>query len=373
MKKNEARKKSTALEKSSGNGVEKSYAAWIADLKRRYHATQIKAAVSVNSAMLEFYWTLGRDISEKYSKTEIYGTQFFNRVSVDLRRGIPNATGFSQQNLRYCQHFYELYSDVVNFPQVVGKSSAEAEHGLIDSLLAIPWGHHRFIIDKCGKDAQKALFYVRKTIENGWSRNVLLNWLSTDLYAREGRAQTNFGNVLPMPDSDLAQQLTKDPYIFDVQGIGERYREAELKDALVRNIERLLLELGRGFAFVGREYIIGTDETEQRIDMLFYLIPLHRYVVVEVKTGRFETSYLGQLAGNVALVNAKLNTGGDNPAIGLLICKERDATLARYVLNEMDMPLGVSNYELSKVLPKEFKSDLPSIEELESEIQGGLT
>ena len=373
MKKNEARKKSTALVKSDGNGVEKSYAAWIADLKRRYRATQIKAAVSVNSAMLEFYWTLGRDISEKYSKTEIYGTQFFNRVSVDLRRGIPNATGFSPQNLRYCQHFYELYSDVVNFPQVVGKSSAAAEQGLVDSLFSIPWGHHRFIIDKCGKDAQKAFFYVRKTIENGWSRNVLLNWLSTDLYAREGRAQTNFGNVLPMPDSDLAQQLTKDPYIFDVQGIGERYREAELKDALVRNIERLLLELGRGFAFVGREYIIGTDETEQRIDMLFYLIPLHRYVVVEVKTGRFETSYLGQLAGYVALVNAKLNAAGDNPAIGLLICKERDATLARYVLNEMDMPLGVSNYELSKVLPKEFKSDLPSIEELESEIQGGLT
>ncbi|MBR4171034.1 MAG: DUF1016 family protein [Kiritimatiellae bacterium] len=352
--------------------INKSYRSWITELKSRYRTVQIRAAISVNTAMLEFYWALGKDISERYSTTEIYGTQFFNQLSADLRSAIPDATGFSPQNLRYCQHFYELYSGIVNFPQLVGDSSAVEGRGTVSNLLAIPWGHHRFIIDKCGKDPQKALFYVRKTIENGWSRNTLLNWLSTDLYEREGRAQTNFVNTLPSPDSDLVQQLTKDPYIFNVQGISERYREAELKDTLVRNIEKLLLELGRGFAFLGREYIIATEETEQRIDMLFYLVPLHRYVVVEVKTGKFETSYLGQLAGYVALVNAKLNTVNDNPAIGLLICKERDATLVRYVLNEIDMPLGVSNYELSRVLPPEFKSELPSVEELETGIQGGL-
>ena len=197
--------------------IDKSYRSWIAELKNRYRMVQIRAAISVNTAMLEFYWTLGKDISEQYSATEIYGAQFFVRLSADLRSAIPNATGFSPQNLRYCQHFYELYSGVANFPQLVGDFPAIGVSDIIGDLFTIPWGHHRFIIDKCGKDAQKALFYVRKTIENGWSRNTLLNWLSTDLYAREGRAQTNFGNTLPSPDSDLAQQLVKDPYIFDMK------------------------------------------------------------------------------------------------------------------------------------------------------------
>ena len=241
---------------------------------------------------------------------------------------------------------------------------------LVAELVRIPWGHHRFIIDKCSDCPAKALFYVRRTIQNEWSRDSLLNWISTDLYGREGHAQTNFAVALPSPDSDLAQQLTKDPYVFAVQGLTERYREAELKRALVENVEKLLVELGRGFAFVGREYVVATEETEQRIDLLFYLIPQHRYVVVEVKTGKFETSYLGQLAGYVALVNAKLNTSGDNPAIGLLVCKERDATLVRYILDQVAMPIGVSNYELSQALPNELKSDLPSIEELEAELDG---
>ena len=312
--------------------------------------------MSVNTALLEYYWNRGKDISERYADAEAYGMRFFDHLSADMKSAMPGADGFSPRNLRYCQRFYDLYKAEENLPQLVAE------------LVRIPWGHHRFIIDKCSDCPAKALFYVRRTIQNEWSRDSLLNWMSTDLYGREGRAQTNFSVALPSPDSDLAQQLTKDPYVFAVQGLTERYREAELKRALVENVEKLLVELGRGFAFVGREYIVATEETEQRIDLLFYLIPQHRYVVVEVKTGKFETSYLGQLAGYVALVNAKLNTVGDNPAIGLLVCKERDATLVRYVLDQVAMPIGVSNYELSQALPNELKSDLPSIEELEAEL-----
>jgi len=334
------------------------YRSWIAELKRRYRVTQIKAAMSVNTALLEYYWNLGKDISERYADAAAYGMGFFDHLSADMKSAMPGADGFSPRNLRYCQRFYELYKSEENLPQLVAE------------LVRIPWGHHRFIIDKCSDCPAKALFYVRRTIQNEWSRDSLLNWISTDLYGREGRAQTNFAVALPSPDSDLAQQLTKDPYVFAVQGLTERYREAELKRALVENVEKLLVELGRGFAFVGREYVVATEETEQRIDLLFYLIPQHRYVVVEVKTGKFETSYLGQLAGYVALVNAKLNTSGDNPAIGLLVCKERDATLVRYVLDQVAMPIGVSNYELSQALPNELRSDLPSIEELEAELDG---
>ena len=219
MKKNEARKKCTALLKSSVDGVEKSYAAWIADLKRRYRATQIKAAVAVNSALIEFYWNLGKDISEKYPG-EAYGSKFFDKLGVDLRRELPDASGFSKVNLIYCLKFYDLYSAYMIVPQVVEQSAKSKQVASkmpqvaakcvspqavddkilqqgVTKLVFVPWGHHRTIIDKCKDDRDKALFYVRRTIQNGWSRNSLLNWLSTDLYEREGKAQTNFELTMP--------------------------------------------------------------------------------------------------------------------------------------------------------------------------------
>ena len=182
---------------------DRDYAKWISDLKKRYRATQIKAAVAVNSALIEFYWDLGRDISEKYVGTKHYGKEFFVNLSADLRREIPGTRGFSTQNLRYCQHFYELYARVPNFQQVVGE------------LILVPWGHHVQIIDKCKGNRDRALFYVRRTIQNGWSRNSLLNWLSSDLYEREGNGQTNFALTMPSDDCDLARQLVKDPQVFN--------------------------------------------------------------------------------------------------------------------------------------------------------------
>lgn len=372
--------------------IEKSsdYFAWIGDLKKRYRSTQIKAAVSVNAALLEFYWSLGRDICERYSASRL-GNQFYRMLSADLRTYLPEAHGLSPSSLKYSGYFYRLYGKLGMGQQVADlliessqqvadpdtlprceKSSTLRGETLMptigDLLVRVPWGHHMLIIDKCGGDIAKALFYVRKTVENGWSRNVLAVEIAGDLYARQGKAVTNFALTMPAPDSDLAQQITKDPYIFEVQGLAEKYRETELTKAMCDNIVRLLNSMGKGFAFVGREHVVELGGKEYRIDLLFYCIPLHRYFAVEVKTDEFEPSYLGQLQGYVAACDMVLNTPQENPAIGLLVCRGKNAPLAKYLLGKIDMPIGVSDYELLRKVPDDFKSQLPTIEEIESEL-----
>ena len=373
------------------NDIEKTpeYFSWIGELKKRYRATQIKAAVSVNTALLEFYWNLGKDISERYpGKKRDAG--FFAALSADLKSAIPEAKGLSPTNIKYTRYFYELYGTGCYRQQLVddnsrGQQLADQENAgdyrpqvaddkshkplFVEQLLVqAPWGHHRLIIDKCGDDVAKALFYVRKTVENGWSRNVLAVEIDGDLYSRQGKAVTNFALTMPEPDSDLAQQLTKDPYIFEVQGLAEKYRETELTEAMCNNIVRILNSMGKGFAFVGREYTVEMQGKEYRIDLLFYCIPLHRYFAVEVKTDEFEPSYLGQLQGYVAACDMVLNTPQDNPAIGMLVCRGKNAPLAKYLLGKIDMPIGVSDYELLRKVPDDFKSQLPTIEEIEAEL-----
>ena len=365
------------------------YFSWIGELKKRYRATQIKAAVSVNTALLEFYWNLGKDISERYPGRK-RDTGFFAVLSADLKSAIPDAKGLSPTNIKYTRYFYELYGTGCYRQQLVddnlrGQQLADQENAgdyrpqvaddksnkplFVEQLLVqAPWGHHRLIIDKCGDDVAKALFYVRKTVENGWSRNVLAVEIDGDLYSRQGKAVTNFALTMPEPDSDLAQQLTKDPYIFEVQGLAEKYRETELTDAMCSNIVKLLNSMGKGFAFVGREYTVEMQGKECRIDLLFYCIPLHRYFAVEVKTDEFEPSYLGQLQGYVAACDMVLNTPQENPAIGLLVCRGKNAPLAKYLLGKIDMPIGVSDYELLRKVPDDFKSQLPTIEEIEAEL-----
>lgn len=358
-----------------GDIQNKDYTNWIVDLKKRYRATQIKAAVAVNSALIEFYWDLGRDISEKYAdvtRSDVYGKKFFNGLSEDLKQEIPEAQGFSVQNLRYCLAFFELYGKQEIFPQLVGESSdnkgksyrpqvVEDKEGqgclpqLVAKLVQVPWGHHRFIIDKCKGDSQKALFYVERTIQHGWSRNVLLNWLSSDLYEREGKAQTNFELTLPKPESDLARQLIKDPQIFEVLGLEKEYQETELKKALVASIEKTLLSFGRGVAFMGSEYPVELGGEEKLIDLLFYIVPLHRYLIVEVKTGKFEPADLGQLLGYKVMVKHALNTPEDHEPIGLLICRDHNRILAQYMMDELKTPLGITDYEISRILPSEEK------------------
>jgi len=335
------------------------YAKWILSVCKEFKQSQIKAAVKVNSEMLGFYWHLGSQIAEK-KKSAKYGDNFFKFLSQDLSDKLPQSHCFSPTNLRYMERFYLLYAEEVsNFPQ------------LEEDLKSVPWGHQKYIIDRFSDDAKKAIFFVQKTIENNWSRSVLLNFLDTDLYERQGKALTNFKATLPAENSDLAQEMTKDPYNFDFLTISERYNEKELKDALEDNITKFLLELGKGFAFVGREYRLMIGKKEKFIDMLFYNILLHCYVVIEIKTGEFDSENIGQLGTYVSAVNGILKKDGDNQTIGLLICKSKDNVLAKYALESSSEPLGISEYEISKLFPTEFKGTLPTIEEIEATLQTG--
>lgn len=356
------------------------YKRWITDVSRRFKSSQIKAAIKVNDEMLRFYWSLGRDIVEMKAESR-WGTAFFEVLSKDITQIIPDSKGFSPRNLRYMRDYYVLFNSAKEFlPQVVAKSDqakslpqlgVKSEGvSVSDEIFLIPWGHIRTIIDKCKGNRDKALFYVHKTLENSWSRAVLLNFLDTDLFERQGKAITNFEHTLPEPLSDLAQQIIKDPYNFDFLTLTERYEEKELKEALIHNIERFLMELGRGFAYMGREYRLEVGNEERFIDMLFYHTGLHCYVVIEVKVQKFDPADLGQLGFYVSAVNHILKKDGDNPTIGLLVCKTKDDVVAQYTLEGTNLPLGISEYELSKLYPVDFKSSLPTIDEIEGKLRG---
>ena len=325
----------------------------------------------MNDEMLRFYWKLGKGISSM-SEQFGYGMGFYKTVSDDLKSILPDVKSFSPTNLKYMRYFYEMYPDAVICPQVEDELITDANRPQVGDdlqiIFRIPWGHNKIILDKCKGNSAKALFYIRKTIENNWSRDVLLNFLGTDLYERQGKAITNFSNTLPIEQSDLAQAITKDPYNFDFLTLRERYDEKELKDALIEKVNNFLMELGTGFAYMGREVRIEVGDTEKFIDMLFYNTQRHCYVVVEIKTGKFDSSYAGQLGTYVVAVNHQMKTEADNPTLGLLICKDMDKVEAQYALESTSQPLGISSYELSKLIPEEFKGSMPTIEEIEAEL-----
>ena len=348
------------------------YREWISSLSHEYKRSQIMAAVKVNEEMLRFYWTLGKGIS-LLSRKYGYGSEFYKTVSNDLRDVFPEIKSFSPTNLKYMRYFYEMYPLVQNRPQAVdGLAVEENSPQAVDELeviFKVPWGHNRTIIDKCKGNVDKALFYIKKTLENNWSRDVLLNFLDTGLYERHGKAITNFSNTLPVEQSDLAQAITKDPYNFDFLTLREKYDEKELKDALTDKVNNFLIELGTGFAYMGREVRIEVGETEKFIDMLFYNTQRHCYVVVEIKTGKFDSSYAGQLGTYVVAVNHQMKTDADNPTLGILICKDMDKVEAQYALESTSQPLGISSYVLSKLIPEEFRGSMPTIEEIEAGLQ----
>ena len=359
--------------------IDKDYLRWVKELGQRYRASRIKAAVRVNEELIKFYWSLGRDIVGMQAENR-YGGRFFATLSSDLRREMPGAEGFSESNIRYAKRFYQLYA---NIPQLVEESPSVVSHTdtlvdnqtmkeifpqVVEELAGVPWGHHRYIIDRFSDAPETALFYVRKTIENNWSRSVLLNMLDTDLHKREGKAVTNFCRTLPDSMSDLAQELTRDPYCFAFTGLRERYNERQLKDALIANIQTMLLELGTGFAYMGREYRLQVGQTEQFLDMLFYNVSLRCYVVVEVKTEPFSPAHIGQLGTYVVAVDHILRKSYDNKTLGLLICKTKDNVFAQYALEASNQPLGISEYELSKLYPEKVEGTIPSIEEIEARL-----
>ena len=329
------------------------YKDWVESISSRYRQCQIKAAVSVNRELIQFYWSLGKDIVEREAEKQ-YGSGFYTSLSKDLRNALPEVKGFASSNLRYMAKFYLLYTEKI--PQAVGNSEETILPQVVgnlefDDLLAVPWGHHRLIIDRCKEDSSRASFFVRKTIQNNWSRAVLENFLDTDLYERQGKAITNFENALPAPQSGLAQEMTKDPYNFDFLTIREDYDERQLKAALVDNVIKFLLELGRGFAFVGKEYPLPIEGTEERIDLLFYHLWLHCYIVVEVKVRAFNSRDIGQTATYVSIADDLIRREGDNKTIGLIICKSKNNVLAKYAVGTSKEPIGISEYELSNLLP----------------------
>lgn len=355
------------------------YKQWIVDIEKRFRQQQVKAAIHINSDKIEFYWSLGRDICEMQVEKR-YGESIMNVLSRDLRNLLPDASGLTPINLYYCKRFYLLYNHIFKiFPQLVEKfkplhSIAVDDTNLPLNIFAIPWGHHRTIIDYYEQEPEKALFYAMKTIENCWSRATLENMMgdkgkNNGLYERQGKAVNNFVATLPLPTGDLARELINDPLNLSFVRLKETYTEENLKQALINHVNKLLMTMGVGFAYMGKEYLLSVAGKEQFSDMLFYNTKLHAYVVVEVKVTEFESSYLGQLSGYMSLVNHILKDKIDNPTIGLLICRSKNNLFAQYCLEGYSQPIAITAYEGVQILPENFNDTLPSIEELEAEIK----
>ena len=336
--------------------TEKEYLNFINEVAKDFRKSQLQAAMSVNSEMLRFYLRIGERLDGLLPKMR-FKTHAYEKISSDLKKRIPGAQSFSPTNIRYMWKFYRFEKDLENLPQAGARIA-----------FSLPWGHLKAIIDACGEDREKAVFFMKKAISNGWSRAVLLNFLDTDLYKREGRAISNFSLTLPKPGSDLAQEATKDPYQLDFLSLSETYSEKQLKDALMDNLQKFLLELGTGFSFVGREYRLLVGKTEQFIDMLFYNFSLHRFVVIEMKTREFKPEDMGQLSTYVAAVDGILKKEGDDKTIGLLICKSKDNVLAKYSAGVVTTPIGISEYHLGNIISEDIKDKLPSIDEIEKEL-----
>lgn len=330
--------------------IDNEYRNWIKEIKAKIRTTQLKAAVAINSSLIEFYWDLGKMIAEKQTA---WGTQFLERLSKDLKEEFPDMEGFSKTNIYNVRRFYQFYANDEFFHQLGGK---------------IPWRHHVEIFTK-STSIDEAHFYIQQTIENGWSRDILSLQIKSDLYSRQGKAITNFSKNLPAADSDLAEQLLKDPYNFDFLTLTEPYRERELENALVENITKFLLELGSGFAYVGRQVPMTVGGQEYFIDLLFYHLKLRAYVVIELKATSFMPEYAGKLSFYLSAANDLLKHPTDNPTIGLMICKDKNDIVAEYALKDINQPMGISEYQLTKLFPNDFKSSLPTIEEIETQLQ----
>jgi len=328
---------------------DKEYLIWLDNLKSRIRTTQIKAALSANSELIKLYWDIGKDIFEK-QEIKSWGNSIVENLSKDLKSEFPNMKGFSRRNLFYMKKFYDFYkSDFEKVQQLVAQ---------------IPWGHNILMISK-SQSINEAIFYLNETLENSWSRDVLDMQIGSGLYKRKGNAITNFSQSLPQPSSDLANQTLKDPYLFDFLTLKKDADEKSIEEQLTKHITHFLLELGKGFAFIGRQYHLEIGRKDYYIDLLFYHTKLRCYVVIELKTNEFKAEYAGKLNFYLSAVDETLKSKEDNQTIGILLCKERNKIEAEYALRGMSQPIGVAEFKLSKAIPNEIKSELPTIEEIE--------
>lgn len=339
------------------------YKNWILDLKKKIQSTQLKAALSVNSVLIEFYWEIGKSISEKEN---IWGSKLIEQTSKDLKSEFPKMKGLSKTNLKYCKRFYEFYTlhQKEIGQQLVDQLKLDSISKIKKRLFLVPWGHNIIILSK-SKNIEEALFYIIETIENNWSRDTLDMQIEYDLFARKGKSINNFKETLPSPLSDLANQTLKDPYIFDFLNLDNQYKERDIENQLINHITKFLLELGKGFAFIGNQYMLEVENTEYFIDLLFYHTKLKCYVVIELKNTKFKPEFTGKLNFYLSAIDSLVKDSSDNPTIGILLCKNKSAIEAEFAIRDLNKPIGVSEINFVENLPKDLKSSLPTIEELE--------
>ena len=327
------------------------YAEFIEILKKDIQRTQIKAALAINRELILLYWRIGNGILAKQNELG-WGAKVVEQISRDLKLAFPAMKGYSPRNLKYMRAFATNYPD----SQFVQQLAAQ-----------IPWFHNCVILEKV-KDHTEREFYIRKTFENGWSRDVLEIQIETGLYLRQGKAITNFELTMPKPQSDLANQLLKSPYNFDFLGLTDEADERDIEQAMMTHIRDYLLELGVGFAFVGSQYRLEVGGEEFLIDQLFYHLKLRCYFVLELKAGKFKPEYLGKLNFYLSAIDDLLREEVDKPSVGLILCRGENQTVVEYALRDMTKSIGVSSYELTKILPENLRGKLPTIEEIEAEL-----
>ncbi len=328
------------------------YAIWFNSIKQRIGSARIKAAMAVNDQLLGLYWELGKDIVQKQTESN-WGDAILEQLSVDLKLSFPDMKGFSKRNLYAIRQWFLFYSQRFEFvPQPVAQ---------------LPWGHNRLIVSKV-KNIDEALFYSQASMENGWSRDVLEEQIKNNFSSSKGMAINNFVKTLPAHQSQLAIETIRNPYNFDFLGLENDAVEREIEKAMMEHITRFLVELGKGFAFVGRQYSVNVSDTEYFIDLLFYHLQLRSYIVVELKAGKFKPEYAGKLNFYLSAVDTQLKRSDDNPSIGLILCKTKDTIEAEYSLRDINKPIGISEYLLTQALPKELENQLPTIEQLEQQL-----
>jgi len=329
------------------------YADWLADLKGRIHTAQQHATLAVNRELVLLYWHIGRDILTRQA-AQGWGAKVIERLAHDLRSAFPEMKGFSPRNLKYMRAFAQAWPD----------------RAIVQAVLAqLPWYHQLALLDKLS-DPETRRWYAAKAIEHNWSRNILVMQIETHLLERSGQAATNFVASLPKPQSDLARESLKDPYRFDFLGLTDEAQEREVENALVKHVTEFLLELGAGFAFVGRQVLLDVGGDEFFIDLLFYHLKLRCYVVIELKGGKFKPEHLGQLGFYLTAMDRQVKSEHDNPTIGLLLCKSKNKVVAEYALGDKSQPMGIAEYKLLESLPAELQTSLPSIEQIERELAG---
>ena len=327
------------------------YAEWLAELKGRIHSAQQRAALAVNRELVLLYWQIGQDILQRQER-EGWGAKVIERLAHDLRAAFPRMKGFSRANLMYMRAFAQAWPQEAIVHQAVGQ---------------LPWGHNLVLLAKA-KDARLRLAYAERAVTHGWSRTVLEMHIEARLLEREGKALTNFQQRLPGPGTDLARLSLKDPYLFDFLGMGQEAGERAIETALVQHITQFLLELGAGFAFVGRQVHVEVGGDDFFLDLLFYHLKLRCYVVIELKADKSKPEHLGQLGFYLTAVDAQVKSEHDNPTIGLLLCKSKNQVVAEYALRDQAQPLGVAEYRMLESLPAELQTELPSTEQIESEL-----